>query len=93
MAQDIYDPLEEYEHVFRDRFEQVARDTFAQLAAEAKVDVEANRDTCQRLSEATQKLSSVESRRSLAIALCLVLWAVVVGGGVAAYLCHGEWET
>ena len=43
---DIYDPLEEYATVFRDKFKQIARDTFEQLAKEANVDVDANRQTC-----------------------------------------------
>lgn len=39
---DVYDPLDEYANVFRDKFEQVAKDTFAQIAEEAQVDVAAN---------------------------------------------------
>ena len=39
---DVYDPLDEYANVFRDKFEQVAKDTFAQSAEETQVDVKAN---------------------------------------------------
>lgn len=39
---DVYDPLDEYANVFKDKFEQVAKDTFARLAEEAQVDVKAN---------------------------------------------------
>ena len=46
MANDIYDPLDEYVNTFRPKFERVARETFAELAKEAQVDVEANHETC-----------------------------------------------
>ena len=49
MANDIYDPLDEYVKTFRPKFEKVARDTFAQLAQEAQIDVKANQETCSRL--------------------------------------------
>ena len=39
---DVYDPLDEYANVFKDKFEQVAKDTFARLAEDAQVDVKAN---------------------------------------------------
>ena len=74
MAEDIYDPLEEYVSVFRDRFQQVARDTFAALAAEARVDVEANHVTCKCLYEAEKALHSIKSSIGWATALCVVLW-------------------
>ena len=57
---DIYDPLEEYVTVFRDKFQQVAQDTFDQLAQEAQVDVDANRETCQLLYGAQNDKHSLE---------------------------------
>ena len=62
MVNDIYDPLTEYENVFRDRFKQEAADTFAELASEANVDVEANRETCKQIYATEKSLSSVKTR-------------------------------
>lgn len=59
---DIYDPLTEYVNVFRDRFKDVAEATFAELADEAKVDVEANRETCRKIYSAGDSLESLNSR-------------------------------
>lgn len=56
---DIYDPLEEYATVFRDKFKQVAQDTFDKLAQEANVDVDANRQTCQLLYRAQNDQQSL----------------------------------
>ncbi len=78
MVQDIYDPLTEYVNVFRDRFKDVARDTFAQLSAEAKVDVEANRDTCQKMYAAENEVFSAKKHTAWWTVLCVLLW-----GGVA----------
>lgn len=86
MAENIYDPLEEYVNVFRDRFQQVARDTFAALAAEAKVDVEANRSTCKHLYDTEKALRSIKSSIGWTTFLCVALWLVVAGGALWALL-------
>lgn len=93
MAEDIYDPLEEYVSVFRDRFQQVARDTFAALAAEARVDVEANHVTCKCLYEAEKALHSIKSSIGWVTALCVVLWLLVAGGVLCALLMYAELPT
>ena len=49
MVEDIYDPLEEYSNVYREKFKKVCEDTFAELAREANIDIEANRQTCQKV--------------------------------------------
>ena len=48
MVEDIYDPLEEYSNVYREKFKKVCEDTFAELAREANIDIKANRQTCQK---------------------------------------------
>ena len=88
MVEDIYDPLDEYVHVFRDRFKQVAKDTFAQLAEEAKVDVEANRETCRQIYETEESIDSLTSDISRTTFCCVALWALVVMGGVAVYVLY-----
>ena len=80
---DIYDPLDEYVNVFRDRFREVAEKTFAELAGEAAVDVDANRETCRQLYAAEEKLSSVNSSRSGWIFWCVFLWLAAAGGAAA----------
>lgn len=92
MPEDIYAPLAEYVDVFRDRFKKVAEDTFAELAAEANVDVEANRETCSQIYATEDSLSSVKSHIWWWTAWCVLLWACVVGGGIAAYVMGQELE-
>ena len=46
MIQDIYDPLGEYDSVFRHKFNEVAEETFAQLTQEANIDVDKNQKPC-----------------------------------------------
>lgn len=90
MIQDIYDPLTEYVNVFRDRFKDVAEATFAQLALEAQVDVEANRETCRQLYATEESLSSVKRRIAWWTVLCVVLWLVVIGGGIYAFVIYQD---
>ena len=93
MIEDIYDPLDEYANVFRDKFAAVAKDTFAQLAAEAHVDVQANRDTCRQLYATEAQLSSVKSTIGWTTFLCVALWAVVIGGGMALFTSYADLES
>ncbi len=86
MVQDVYDPLTEYINVFRDRFKDVAKATFAQLAKEAQVDVEANRETCRQIYATEENLSSIKNSIGWWTALCVVLWIVVIGGGIWVFV-------
>ncbi len=90
MIQDIYDPLTEYVNVFHDRFKKVAEETFAQLAEEAKVDVEANRETCQQIYLNQEESADVSSSITKWTILCSVLWLCVVGGAVYAFYLYNE---
>lgn len=92
MVNDIYDPLTEYENVFRDRFKQEAADTFAELASEANVDVEANRETCKQIYATEKSLSSVKTRINRWTLWGVLLWLCVVGGIVAAVVSRDELE-
>lgn len=93
MVEDIYNPLDEYVHVFRDRFKQVAKDTFAQLAAEAKVDVDANRETCRQLYETEESIDLLKSDIGRTTFLCVALWLLVVASGVAIYVLYENLPT
>lgn len=76
MLKDIYDPLTEYDTVFRDRFKEVAKTTFAELAEEANVDVETNRQTCKRIYEKEREISSIETTIFSYKFLRVVLWFI-----------------
>lgn len=78
MVQDVYDPLTEYEQVFRARFEEVAKSTFEELATEAKVDVDANQQTCGEIYQQENTLKRVGSKLNWLTALCAFLWAGIV---------------
>lgn len=77
---DVYDPLDEYANVFRDKFEQVAKDTFAQIAEEAQVDVKANEETCRHLYDTEKIHSKVDETYGWYIFYWVALWGIVAGG-------------
>lgn len=88
MQQEIYDPLNEYINVFRDRFRTVARDTFAQLAKEANVGVESNRETCSQLYDNEERLAALKSVIGWWTVLCVLLWVGVAGGVIYLLLTY-----
>lgn len=90
MMKDIYDPLTEYVNVFHDRFREVAKDTFAELAAEAKIDVETNRETCRKLYAMEGVLASVQSRLRLLKVCSVVMWIGVAAGILLLFLMKQE---
>ncbi|MGM9803086.1 MAG: MAG1210 family protein [Muribaculaceae bacterium] len=90
MAQDIYDPLNEYIKIFRGRFKDVAHTTFAQLAAEAQVDVEANRETCRQLRDIEEDISTVRGNTSWWKFFRVVLWIGVVAGVIASFVEYND---
>ncbi|MCD8292939.1 MAG: hypothetical protein LUC23_04160, partial [Prevotellaceae bacterium] len=85
---DIYDPLTEYVHVFRDRFKQVAEATFSELAAEAQVDVEANHETCRHIYTTEKDLTSTGARIGRWRAWCALLWLGAAGGVIYIIVSH-----
>lgn len=92
MVKDIYDPLTEYIHVFRDRFKDVAEATFAELAEEAQVDIKANHETCCQLYAKERILSSVKTRIGWWTAWCILLWLGIVGGIIVSIVLFQELE-
>ena len=91
MAQEIYDPLDAYVNVFKDRFRHVAEATFAQLAAESHVDVEANRKTCHKIYNTAQSANNAASRLSRWTMLCIVLWIAVIVGATLTIVNYDDW--
>ncbi len=90
MIQDIYNPLSEYRDVFSVRFKDIAENTFAELAAEAKIDVNANKETCRQIYSDEKNLASVKSRIRRNTTMCVLLWLALVGGGVAVGFKYAE---
>ena len=80
MIQDIYDPLGEYDSVFRHKFNEVAEETFAQLTQEANIDVDKNQKTCSLLYKMQDDLSALKKRLAWWKVLCAFLWILVVVG-------------
>ena len=77
MVQDIYDPLDEFAKVFREKFRKIAEETFQQIAKEANIDVSSNQETCKLLYQTQDEQSSIRSRLSGGKFLCAVLWIIV----------------
>lgn len=89
MLNDINDPLTAYVNVFRDRFKNVAENTFAELATEAKVDIEANHETCKQIYATEDSLSTVKTRLNRWYGVGLLLWLILIGC-VIAFFCHAS---
>lgn len=86
MLQDIYDPLNEYINVFRDRFKNICKTTFENLAKEAHVDVDANRKTCQQIYEIEAAISEISTKTKWWIFLCVLLWIISIAAIVSLFL-------
>lgn len=86
MVQDIYEPLNEYVHTYKDRFKQIAERTFSQLATEAGVDVAANRATCRKIYDSESEVDSIKSKIGGWTFLCVVLWIIVAAGVASIFL-------
>lgn len=80
MKNDIYDPLDEYVKVFKEKFKSVCEDTFAQLAAEADVNVELNRKTCADIEDTAGTIRRLNRQITHWTILCVILWLVVIAG-------------
>ena len=80
---DIYDPLDEYATVFRDKFNQIAQDTFDQLAREANIDVEANQQTCQALYKTQNNKLSLQNSILGYQVLCALMNIATIAGAIA----------
>lgn len=82
MVNDVYDPLDEYVNVFKDRFDEVAKSTFAELASEANVDVETNRETCRQIYNTEDTIAQVKGRITKWTVFCALGWIAVVAAVV-----------
>ncbi len=92
MVNDIYDPLDEYINVFKDKFIEVSKTTFAELAAEANVDIEQNRRTCAELYGAENSLDDTRRLISRLIVWRAVLWLAAASSLVGISLTYNnEW--
>ena len=89
MVQDIYEPLNDYIHTYKERFRQVAEKTFEQLAAEAGVDVAANRITCGKIYDSESELDDIESSISSWTLFCVLFWVAVAAGIASVFLVEG----
>lgn len=93
MLNDINDPLTAYVNVFRDRFKNVAENTFAELATEAKVDIEANHETCKQIYATEDSLSTVKTRLNRWYGVGLLLWLILIGCVIAFFAMHQTLDT
>ncbi|MCF0186499.1 MAG: hypothetical protein HUJ98_08445 [Bacteroidaceae bacterium] len=75
--QDIYNPLKEYNNVFRDKFRKVCEDTFSELVKASSIDIAANRELCGEIDALTEQSSNAGSKINWFITLCVVLWLAV----------------
>ena len=82
--ENVFDPLTAYKEEYRDRFREVAQTTFAELSDEAKVDVEANRETCRKIYATEATLSSVKGRITCWTVICVVFWVAFAACAIAA---------
>ena len=86
----IYDPLEEYVNVFKDKFQDICKSTFSQLATESAVDVEENRQTCADIEDAEAIIYRLKKRITRWRILCFAVWLIFASGVVLSISCFRE---
>ncbi len=89
-ANNIYDPLTEYVSNFRDRFQSVAERTFSELAREARVDVDANHETCRQIREAEERGAKAGNSLETWQGAQVALWVLAIGAVVAFFVITNE---
>ena len=85
MIEDVYEPLEEYRKVFRDRFSTLAKEKFKELTVLSKVDVVANRGEVKIIRKLESALRRAKLWRFLIGFLMLVSFAGAVAAVVAEF--------
>lgn len=75
--EDVYDPLDQYQSVYKKQFRKNAETAFQELAKTAQVDVAANKALCDEIRKDEQKRDEITKTRKKWIALCVCLWIVV----------------
>ncbi len=90
MIEDIYDPLEQYQKVFKEKFRQICLDTFKELKDLSKVDAAQNKKTCDLIRKSRKDLEVAQRQLSGLRFLCFLLWLLFAGG--ITYLIY-VWQT
>ena len=86
MIQDIYEPLERYQHEFREKFAQNVSEEFERLVRASGIDAEANAETNRKLKEARSDLDDTRSRRSRWRFLGGLAWVVIIAAVISVIL-------
>lgn len=85
MKEEIYNPLEKYREVYKEKFLEVAARTFEELASASGVDAAANKATCDEIRHQSSVLERTKTRQLFWRLLCGLLYGIVVAGAVVAW--------
>lgn len=85
LKEEIYNPLDQYREVYKEKFLGVAARTFEELATASGVDVAANKATCDEIRRLTSLLEQTKSRQTRWRWLCGTLYVLIIVGGYVAW--------
>lgn len=85
VKEEIYNPLDQYREVYKEKFLEVAARTFEELATASGVDVAENKATCDEIRRLSSLLERIKSKQSWWRLLCAVLYVLVIAGVITVW--------
>ena len=85
LKEEIYNPLDQYREVYKEKFLGVAASTFEELATASGVDVAENKATCDEIRRLTTILEKTKARQTLWCIICVLMYCLIVAGAVLVY--------
>lgn len=76
--EEIYNPLDKYRKVYKEKFLEVAAETFEELASASGLNVAKNKATCDELYSRTTILKKTKTKQVLWRLLCTMMYCLVV---------------
>lgn len=86
VKEEIYNPLDQYRKVYKEKFLEVAARTFEELATASGVDVAENKATCDEIRRLSAVLERTKSRQLHWRLFCGFLYVLVVAGGIVGWM-------
>lgn len=75
---DVYEPLEQYERIFKEKFKEISSDTFKELADAANVNIEENKKICSEINELEFQIKNLAKKLKSKRILCTILWIITI---------------
>lgn len=86
LKEEIYNPLEQYREVYKEKFREVAARTFEELAAASKVSTADNKATCDEIRRNSSCLEELKSKQLKWRLICGLMYVLIIAGVIIAWL-------